>query len=101
MRVTLLEWRALHRNTLRGFAVVQVGGLKIRDVTLHEKNGLRWAGLPAKPVIGTDGRALTDDRGKVRYATVLEWNSREAAERFTAGVLVAIDAAYPDAFNES
>lgn len=101
MRVALLEWRALERNTLRGFAVVQVGGLKIKDITVHEKNGTRWVGLPAKPVIGADGKAQTDDRGKIRYAQILEWATKDAAERFGAGVCRAVEAAYPDAFDAS
>jgi hypothetical protein len=100
MRVILLEWRPLLRNSLRGFATVQVGGLKIHDVTLHEKNGSRWAGLPARPVV-VNGQAATDDRGKVRYATVLEWQTKEQAERFSAGVMLAVEAAYPEAFNAS
>jgi hypothetical protein len=97
MRVILLEWRPLLRNSLRGFATVQVGGLKIHDVTLHEKNGSRWVGMPARPVV-VNGLAATDDRGKMRYATVLEWQTKEQFERFSAGVLLAVEAADPAAF---
>ena len=38
--------------------------LVIKDIAVHEKNGRRWVQLPARPQI-KDGRAVTDDSGKI------------------------------------
>ena len=82
MPILLLAWRPLIRGSLRGFATIQLGrSLKIIDVPLLCSNGKRWASLPSKPLIG-DGKALLDDRGKQRYAPILEWSDRQAADRF-------------------
>jgi hypothetical protein len=61
MPAILLAWKELRRNTLLGFATVQLGALKIHDVTLHQQNGKRWVGLPAKPLINAaEDRTMKD-----------------------------------------
>jgi hypothetical protein len=44
-------FKPFRKNTLFGFAEILITeiGLRIKDVTVLEKNGKRWAGLPAKP----------------------------------------------------
>lgn len=95
--LTLVEWRPFEKNTLRGFATVTVGALKIIDVTVHVLEDKRWCGLPAKPNIGRDGVANRDHRGRVRYSQMMEWINKDTAERFRQAVFDALERDYPDA----
>ena len=96
MPVALLEWKAVRKNTLRGFAKVRLGrSMSIKDIATHVKNGRRWVQLPAKPIINQDGTAKKDDAGKILYVPVIEWTDREAADRFSQAVIEAIDREYP------
>lgn len=99
-RMQLKAWRPLVKNTLRGFAIVELpNGLTIKDVSVHQKDNKRWAGLPAKPVIGQDGTVVQKD-GKAQYASIMEWNSRDLSDRFSAAVVELVLASHPDAFGQ-
>jgi hypothetical protein len=94
MPVTLLSWRPITKNALRGFAVIKVGrSLKINDVSVLYSNGKLWVSLPSKPLIA-DGKALLDERGKQRYVPITECTDKQAAARFSEAVLAAIVAAH-------
>jgi len=97
MPVTILDWKAIERNTLRGFAKVKLGALVIFDVALHTKNGTSWAQLPAKPQITREGTVRTNADGKAQYTPILEWDNRDSANRFSASVVAAINEAHPGA----
>lgn len=97
MPVSLLTWKPIARNTLRGFADVRIGkSLIIREVSLHTANGKRWASLPSKPMM-KDGRALIDDKGKVKYSPIMEWADNDARNSFSEGVVEAIEREHPGA----
>ena len=101
MKLQFVEWKPMVKNTLRGFATVKIPsiGLTIKEVTLHEKFGKRWAGLPARPMIGKDGRALTDvDTGKVQYQSLLNFESRHAADEFSKAVIDCVEEYEPNVF---
>jgi hypothetical protein len=93
----IVEWKPLVKNSLRGFATVRLrNGLSIKDVTVHSSNGKRWASLPSKPLVDKDGNAQRDrESGKIRYVPILEWPSRDVADRFSEAVISAIEAAHP------
>jgi hypothetical protein len=96
MPVTLLSWRQVKKNTLRGFAEVRVGkSLKVSDVAVHAGNGKRWASLPSRPQLDANGVAMRDDQHKIKYAPVVQWLSRESSEAFSESVIAAIEAAHP------
>jgi hypothetical protein len=99
MKITCQDWRPLHRNTLRGFAIINIKELRltIRDVACHEKNGQRWAQPPAKPQI-KDGTLVTDTAGKLQYSPVLEFDSRAVRDAFSRAVVAAVLARDPAAF---
>jgi hypothetical protein len=97
MPLSILEWKPLRKNTLRGFATVRYGSLKIRDVTVHSSGDRRWAGMPSKPMVGPDGTAQKDDKGKIKYVPILEWASREAADKFSVEVIDAVERQYSGA----
>lgn len=91
--VVCTAWRPLEKNTLRGFCTLRLvsTGLEIVDCSVHEKNGRRWVGLPAKPMLDRDGNVLRGDDGRVRYAKILSWSSREVGDKFSEAALAAID----------
>jgi hypothetical protein len=100
--ITCTDWRPLHRNTLLGFAEILIEQmcLSIRDVAVHQKNGKRWAQLPAKPQI-KDGRVVTDPAtGKAVYVALMLFNGRGVADAFSAAVVTAILKHDPHAFDQ-
>jgi hypothetical protein len=99
MALSLIEFRPMQKNTLRGFCTIRYGSLKIKDISLHVSNGKRWASLPSKPIIAPDGTIKRDDAGKIRYVPILEWESREASDRFTEEVLAAVTREHPHAID--
>ena len=91
-RLKILQWQTLRKNSLLGFAKIELPiGLVIRDVTVHESNGKRWASMPSKPLLDSDGRVHVNDLGKREYALMLEWRSRELSDGFSSAVLRALD----------
>ena len=99
MKITCQDWRALQRNTLLGFATINIKELRltIRDVAIHEKNGQRWAQPPAKPQI-KNGALVTDAAGKLQYSPVLEFDSRAVRDAFSRAVVAAVLEREPAAF---
>lgn len=99
MPIALLAFKALSRNTLKGFATVRLGrSLTIKDVAVHVSHGRRWAALPSKPMVDGQGNAKRDDKGKIQYTPLLEWADRDAANRFSEAVCGAVEREYPEAF---
>jgi hypothetical protein len=100
MIVEFVEWKPMVKNTLRGFASIKIPqiGLIIKDVTIHEENGKRWAGLPARPMINKAGQAMTDESGKIQYQQLLNFGSRSAADAFSKAVIDAFEQYEPTAF---
>ncbi len=95
MPVVILEWKPVNRNTLRGFAKIKLGALRIHDVALHCKGDKAWAQLPAKPQVTSDGTVRKNSDGKALYVPVIEWETRDASDRFSTSVVAAIEEAYP------
>jgi len=100
MPVMILDWRPMKRNSLLGFAKIQLGALKISDVTVNTNSGRLWAGLPSKPMIDRDGAAMRNDQGKIRYVPILEWDNKGTGDRFSDSVVSALEAAHPGATRE-
>ena len=72
--------------------------LRIFDATVHEKNGSRWIGLPAKPQVTKEGVVRKDDRGKTAYSPVLEFTDRATRDAFSQRVIERLLERHPDAF---
>jgi hypothetical protein len=78
------NWKAIEKNTLRGFASLKLPcGLIIHNCSLHEQNGSRWIGMPG-------GRYQKAD-GETAYAPAVEFSDRESREEFRISALRAID----------
>ncbi len=91
--VVCTGWKPFERNTLQGFADLHLAAarLNIRGCAVHEKNGKRWIQLPARPQLDKDRQLVRDDAGKIQYWPVMEFDSREVADRFSEAALRAID----------
>lgn len=100
LNITCSAWRALHKNTLQGFATVRVAEMRltIHDVAVHEKNGKRWAQLPSKPWV-QDGAVVTNDDGKVIYSPILEFDGRDVSDAFSRAVIDAVQRYKPEALD--
>jgi hypothetical protein len=98
----LVEFRPMRRNSLLGFATVELPiGLIIADVVVGASHGRVWALLPTKPMVGPDGAAIRDDAGKIKYAPVLRWHDDELHKRWSDAVVALVRAEYPDALDEA
>ena len=95
MPVQILEWKPVNKNTLRGFAKIKLGAMRIHDVAIHTKGDRSWAQLPAKPQIGSDGAVRKNADGKILYVPLVEWDNRETSDRFSASVIAALEEANP------
>jgi DNA-binding cell septation regulator SpoVG len=98
----IIEWRALRRNSLLGFARVAFpSGMIISDITILSGERGPWASPPSKPQIDRDGVVIKDaTTGKVRYAAIIEFTSREHRTRWSDAVVEALRATHPEAFEE-
>jgi hypothetical protein len=101
LTVTCSEFRPLHRNTLVGFAVIEIAAMRltIRDVALHQKNESRWAQFPARAQL-KDGALVKDTGGKIQYVAVMDFATKEVRDAFSAAVVRAVLAHAPDAFDQ-
>jgi hypothetical protein len=77
------EFKPFEKNTLRGFLSLELpSGLILHDCTIHEKNGSRWVGLPAKQY---------EKNGEKTRASLVDFASREARNKFQEQALAGAD----------
>lgn len=100
MPVVLLEWRRVHKNTLRGFAKVELGALILNELPVHVTQGREWVGMPSRPRIKEDGSRIMDARGRPAWDNLAQWKTKEQGDRFSASVVAAIKEQYPTALDE-
>lgn len=103
LAVTCIEWKPRSKNTLRGFASVEIPALHLRiyDVAIHiHPGGTRWAALPAKPQIDRTGAAIQRD-GKIQYSPVLAFTDRKTADAFGNAVIAALLKFAPDSLDHN
>ena len=85
MGIEIVKFRKYEKNTLQGFLTILMTevGLEVRDATLHQKEGKRWIGLPAKPYQKEDGSTA--------YAYVIKFVDKGRYQQFQNAVLKALD----------
>jgi hypothetical protein len=82
--VQIRDFKSLAKNTLHGvFSATLPSGMVIHGLTLHEREGRRWIGLPAREYI--------DQTGGRQFARIIEFINRTTADRFQAAALEALD----------
>jgi hypothetical protein len=85
------------RNTLRGFARVRMpSGMVLHDVAIHQKGEAAWANPSSKPQLDRNGQQMKDAAGKAMWAPIVSFGSRELRDKFSASVIDALRASYPD-----
>jgi hypothetical protein len=99
--VRILGWRPVHKNSLRGFVSARLpSGMVVHDISIHvHDSGKRWAGPPSKPQINKDGVALRDDRGKVKYVPIIEFDPKPLRDKFSDAIVDALLREHPDALD--
>jgi hypothetical protein len=96
----LMDFQPLRKGALRGFATVELPiGLRIRDVPVFVGANGAFAALPRKPSLDRERRQRTIG-GALAYEPVLEWRSRDLADRFAAAVVDLVRQAHPDAIGD-
>ena len=85
MATEITKFRKFQRNSLQGFLNILMTnvGLEIRDATLHEKDGKRWIGLPAKP--------YEDESGNTKYSYIIKFVDKDKYQQFQKATLKALD----------
>ena len=96
-RTRLISWKPLRRNSLIGFATVELPiGLVISDIPVLTSHNKIWAAPPSKPQLDKDGQQRRDIKGKPAYTPILQWRDKDLANRFSDAVVALIRAEYSD-----
>ena len=63
IKVKILQWKEYHKNSLEGYADIEVTppGIIIRGVRLFGKDGRQWVRYPARPVKKPDGTTVWEN----------------------------------------
>ncbi len=78
------DWKPFEKNGLKGFFSVETpSGLIVSEISLHEKDGKRWIGMPSKQWTKPNG-----DKGWLPLVQFRDW---QAKERFQRATLAALD----------
>jgi hypothetical protein len=91
LRIVCVDWKPLNRNTLRGFATVEIVEfqLQISDVAVHAKGDRTWAALPSRAWI-RDGALVLDDSGKPQYSPIFTFTRNAVRDAFSCAVIAAV-----------
>ena len=102
LTVQVESFKPKRSHSLYGFVdlVIPEMRLRVREATVHQVNGRRWIGLPAKPQIDHEGRVRHDERGKIAYASILQFTDRDTGDAFSERVVAALLESFPRAFDE-
>jgi hypothetical protein len=94
--VIVKSFSAIRKNTLRGFATVQLrSGMIVADVAVHITDGRPWASPPSKPILDRNGSAVRDDAGKIKYVAIISFASKDLRDRFSTAIIDAMMVAHP------
>jgi len=97
LNIEIKDFRPLERGSLVGFATIRIAEMRmvIKDVAIHRREDgdhlTQWAQLPAKPQLNKDRQLVLKD-DKVQYVPIMQFDTKEVADAFSAAVLRALDA---------
>jgi hypothetical protein len=96
--ISVKDFKPIRAGALRGFADVHLpSGMILHRCSIFAKDDKAWASPPSKQVVGRDGSVQRTGDGKIRYEQAVSFIDRATQERWSAGVIEALQAAYPDA----
>lgn len=59
LRVRCTRWQPMQRGSLAGYATIELSGYGIVPVPIFTEDDGSWrAGIPAHPILGTDGEPI-------------------------------------------
>jgi DNA-binding cell septation regulator SpoVG len=94
----ILDWRLMQRGALVGSAKIELpSGVIIHDINVMDGASGPWAAMPRRVQVDRNGVALRDSEGRVKYAPIIEFATRELRDRFSSEVIAALRAAHPEA----
>jgi hypothetical protein len=95
----ILEWRELRKNSLLGFAKVELpSGMILADVTILSGLHGPYALPPSKPMISPSGVVMKDRNGKTRYTPIVDFTTKDVRSKFSASVITALQQSHPKVF---
>jgi hypothetical protein len=97
VRLRLVDWRAVRKGRLYGFAVVELQpiGLQLREIPVLSGERGPWACLPTKPRLDANGQQQRDVDGSRRYDPVASWSTRRRESDFSAAVVALVRRKHP------
>ena len=98
-RVLVEGFTAVRKNSLRGYTnVVLPTGMTLCGVAVYVSGDEAWVAPPSRPMLSPQGAAMRDGSGKIRYAHIITFASRETRDRFSENVVAALKVTHPEAF---
>lgn len=91
---SVIRYRPVGRGEIIGAVAVQApSGLQFHELLLLQRGERRWIQPPSRPLVDREGRLLTDEAGRPRWAgPAITFASEACRERFYARVIAAIEA---------
>lgn len=87
-------------SSLKGFCtkitLLKIG-MNLHDVGIYVDGDRAWALPSSKAQIDRNGAALREATGKIKYAPVISFTSKELRDRFSASVIEALRQQFPGA----
>lgn len=82
--IEIVNYKERQKNTLQGFVTIRMTniGLEIRDITVHQQNGKKWLGMPARPY---------EKDGKTQYAYIVHFYNEDMKMQFQNAVFIALE----------
>ncbi len=90
-------------GSLIGFCKIAVEpfGWTLVDCPVNVSNGRAWASPPSKACLDRQRQVIRDDRGRVKYASMVEFASRDDRDRFSEAVVALVRRKHPRAFDDA
>jgi hypothetical protein len=86
----ITNWRPHEAKSLRGFfSLILPSGMIVNDCQFFQKGDRRWINLPTRPYESRGGER--------KFAPIVEFENREAEDRFATAVLSALDRLFTEA----
>ena len=82
--ILISGFRPHQKNSLKAFFTATLpSGMVLHNLTLHEREGVRWIGLPAQSYV--------DEQGQRQFTRIIEFATRASADKFRDEILAALD----------
>ena len=98
--IVIEEFKAVTRNSLRGFARVRMpSGMILHEVVVHCTNGAWWVSPASRPALDSSGKQMVK-AGKPVWQPIVTFAPKEIRDRFSTSVITALRISHPEVFND-